>query len=309
MNTLTKTNNGSLNAISDTGLSARNQSSRQSVMLPTQTLQLKNAGINIRYAAVGKPENPPVILLHGVPENLQAWYAVAPILAQKYYVLAIDWPGFGGSEALPSDEDYNSRNFAELVVDFMDTLSITKTHFVATDIGLLPAFLVGLEHPNRVEKIAVMDGIPFPRPQYASWELKSFARKGSILGKALVSWFPGITAQISYFKGFYRGHSIPAEVRKEFARDGKSKTTQQAFLSYFQNFRLSQEYFARRAQELTKPVLVLWGSHDRFIDKKLAYEIEKTLPNAQLKIIHKAGHYVHMDKPEALAETVTEFLA
>ncbi len=193
-------------------------------------------------------------------------------------------------------------------MDFMDSLSILQANLVATDIALLPSLLVGLEHPSRVSKLAVMDGIPFPRPQYSSWELKSFAKKGSILGKALVRWFPRVTAQISYFKGFYRGHSIPAEVQREFLADGMRKTNQEAFLSYFQNFHIGQKYFEPRAHELKTPVLVVWGKYDRFISVKLAYEIAEKLPHAKLEIIDKSGHYVHMDTPRELVQVLTKFL-
>ena len=277
-------------------------------LLATKTVRLEREDLNIRYAELGDPAKPTALLLHGVPENLQAWYAVAPLLAEKYHVLAVDWPGFGGSDPLASSEDYTSRRFAEVIVDFMDSLQIRQANLVATDIALLPSLLVGLEHPSRVSKLAVMDGIPFPRPQYSSWELKSFAKKGSILGKALVRWFPRITAEISYFKGFYRGHSIPAEVRQEFLADGVSKSTQEAFLSYFQNFRVGQEYFEPRAQELQKPVLVVWGKYDRFISSKLGHEIAEKLPNAKLEVIDRSGHYVHMDKPNELVQVVTKFL-
>ncbi len=61
---------------------------------------------------MGDPANPPVLLLHGVPENLQAWYAVAPLLAEKYHVLALDWAGFGGSDPMASPDEYSSRRFA-----------------------------------------------------------------------------------------------------------------------------------------------------------------------------------------------------
>jgi len=190
----------------------------------------------------------------------------------------------------------------------MDSLDIRQANLVATDIALLPTLLVGLEHPDRVSKLTVMDGIPFPRPQYSSWELKSFAKKGSILGKALVNWFPRITALVSYYKGFYRGHSIPVEVRQEFATNGASKSNQEAFLSYFQNFRIGQEYFEPRAHDLQTPVLVVWGKYDRFISSKLGVEIAEKLPNAQLEVIDKSGHYVHMDKPQELVQAVTRFL-
>ena len=116
-------------------------------LLDTKTVRLNTLGVNIRYAELGDRESPPVILLHGVPENLQAWYVVAPLLAERYHLLAIDWPGFGGSDPLPSPEDYTSRRFAEVVGDFMDSLGIPQASLVATDIALLPALLVGLEHP------------------------------------------------------------------------------------------------------------------------------------------------------------------
>ena len=287
---------------------ARNERSEQKRLLATKTVRLKKEDLTVRYAELGDPAKPTVLLLHGVPENLQGWYAVAPLLAEKYHVLALDWPGFGGSDPLTSPDDYTSRRFAEFIVDFMDSLSIRQASLVATDIALLPSLLVGLEHPSRVSKLAVMDGIPFPRPQYSSWELKSFAKKGSILGKALVRWFPRVTAHISYFKGFYRGHSIPAEVRQEFSADGMSKRNQEAFLSYFQNFRMGQEYFEPRAHELQIPVLVVWGKYDRFISVKLAYELAERLPNAKLEVIDKSGHYVHMDRPQELVQVVTKFL-
>ncbi len=280
----------------------------QGALMATQKVWLNNENIHIRYAQLGNPVNPTVILLHGVPENLQAWYGVAPLLAKNYHVLALDLPGFGGSDPLLSLADYNSRHFAEVIVAFMDALNIDKANLVASDISLLPALLVGLEHGNRVNKLVVMDGIPFVRPQHASWELKSFAKKGSILGKALVQWFPYVSAQIAYIKGFYRGHAIPKEVRREFLADGKVKTNQQAFLAYFQNFSLSQQYFESRVQNLKKDVLVLWGKQDRFIDKKLALEIDQKLPNSRLDIIEKAGHYLHMDRPEIVAQKVAQFL-
>ncbi len=119
---------------------------------------------------------------------------------------------------------------------------------------------------------------------------------------------PARHSHILYFKGFYRGHSIPAEVRQEFLADGKRKSNQEAFLSYFQNFHLGQKYFESRAHEFQTPVLVVWGKYDRFISVKLAYEIKEKLPNAKVEVIDKSGHYVHMDTPQELVQVATRFL-
>ena len=52
----------------------------------------------------------------------------------------------------------------------------------------------------------------------------------------------------------------------------------------------------------------MWGKYDRFISVELAHEIAEKLPNAQLAVIDKSGHYVHMDKPQELVQVVTKFL-
>lgn len=182
---------------------------KQNQLLVTKTVKLNKNNNIIRYAELGNKSKPTIILLHGVPENLQAWYAVAPMLSHNYHVLALDWPGFGGSEPFKSTNDYNSQKFADIVIDFMDTVKVKQSIILASDIALLPAFLIGLQKPELVSKLIVMDGIPFPRKQYASWELNSFTKKGSIISKALVRWFPSISSKIVYIKGFYKGHSIP----------------------------------------------------------------------------------------------------
>ena len=281
----------------------------QNHLLDTKKIYLNKFDINLRYADLGNSKNPPIILLHGVPENLNSWYAVAPLLAKNNRVLAIDWPGFGGSDPLTNSKDYNPLNFALVVVAFMDALKIDNAIIMATDIALLPAFFVGLEYPERVSMLVVMDGIPFKRPQYASWELNSFTRKNSLRAKFMIKWFPRISAKIGYHKGFFKKHSIPTAVLNEFLVDGSNKTNQNAFMSYFQNFHKGQVYFEERAHLLNTPVLVIWGKYDRFINIKLAYEIVEKLPNAHLEIIDKAGHYVHMDKPYEVVTAVTKFIS
>lgn len=277
-------------------------------LLNTKNMRLKKHGLNIRYAELGNSNNPTILLLHGVPENLQTWYDIAPLLSKNYHVLAIDWPGFGGSEAFSDMKKHNPRSFAAVGMDFLNTLQIGRAHVMATDIGLSPALIMGVENPDKIEQIVVMDGIPFPTSEYSSWEVRSFARKNSIRAKALIKWFPKISAKIAYDKGFYKGSNIPVEIQDEFLKDGYDKITQNAFLSYFQNNALGQAYLKSRIHEIQQSVLVVWGRHDRFINVKLGEVLTESLPNARLEIIEDAGHFVHMDRPKALLEATFEFL-
>lgn len=79
-----------------------NTMTKQNRLLDTKSVYLKKLGLSVRYTELGDSTQPPILLLHGVPENLQGWYDVAPLLAAKYHVLAFDWPGFGGSDPLTS---------------------------------------------------------------------------------------------------------------------------------------------------------------------------------------------------------------
>ena len=280
----------------------------KSKLLNTKKVYIKKFGLNIRYAELGNPSKPKILLLHGVPENLQTWYEVAPALAEEYHVFAMDWPGFGGSDPLAETSEHNNRVFAEVGMDFLDTLEIKLAHIMATDIGLTPALIMAVENPERIERVVVMDGIPFPTSEFSSWELKSFARKNSIRAKALIKWFPKISAKIAYNKGFYKGSNIPEEVMQEFLADGYNKTTQNAFLSYFQNNAPGQVYLESRIHEIQQPILVVWGRHDRFINYRLGELLADRLSNARLELIEDSGHFVHMDKPEKLLAITKSFL-
>lgn len=281
---------------------------QKSRLLNTKTVRLLKLGLSIRYAELGNRNNPTILLLHGVPENLHTWYDIAPFLSKNYHILAIDWPGFGGSEAFSDMSSHNPRSFAAVGIDFFNTIGIERAHIMATDIGLSPALIMGLDNPNRIERIVVMDGIPFPTSTFSSWELKSFARKNSLRAKALIKWFPKISARIAYNKGFYKASNIPKEVLVEFLKDGYNKTTQNAFLAYFQNNAPGQAYLERRIHEIEQPVLVVWGRHDRFINVRLGELLDEKLLNSQLKIIEDSGHFVHMDRPDKLLAVTMDFL-
>ncbi len=55
---------------------------KQNRLLVTKTVRLNKEWLNVRYAELGDRAHPPILLLHGVPENLHCWYAVAPLLAE-----------------------------------------------------------------------------------------------------------------------------------------------------------------------------------------------------------------------------------
>ena len=112
-------------------------------------------GLAVRCAGSG----PPVLLLHGFPQTGAAWHLVAPSLAERFSVVVPDLPGYGASEG-PDPEDvtaYGKRNIARIMVALMRELGHEQFCLAGHDRGGRVAYRLAFDHPDRVEKLALLD--------------------------------------------------------------------------------------------------------------------------------------------------------
>src|SRR5262245_39579876 len=134
------------------------------------------ATLRVRHGGSG----PPVLLLHGHPQTHVAWHLVAPLLAERFTVVCPDLRGYGDSskpETTPDHEPYSKRAMARDLVELMRQLG-HDTFFVAGhDRGALVAYRLTLDHPERVEKLAILDVVPI-----------SDAWRGADVDFGLVNW-------------------------------------------------------------------------------------------------------------------------
>jgi haloacetate dehalogenase len=115
--------------------------------------------LSVRHGGSG----PPVVLLHGHPRTHATWHRVAPRLAGSHAVVCPDLRGYGRS-TLPPDEPNHAqsskRAMASDVVALMRHLGHERFAVVGHDRGALAAFRTAMDHPDRVDKLVVMDGLP-----------------------------------------------------------------------------------------------------------------------------------------------------
>src|SRR3954465_13272432 len=124
-------------------------------------------GVRIHVAEAG--EGPPLLLLHGWPQHWWCWRHLIPALAQTHRVLAPDLRGWGWSAAPVGS--YEKLTFADDVVGLLDAEGLESVRVVGHDWGGFTAFLLGIEHPDRLERIVNLDitppWMPPPRPRHA----------------------------------------------------------------------------------------------------------------------------------------------
>ncbi|HEX4985580.1 MAG TPA: alpha/beta hydrolase [Burkholderiales bacterium] len=108
-------------------------------------------------------DGPPLLLLHGYPQNLAMWAKTAPILAQKYTVVCADLRGYGDSskpKCAPDNSNYTFRAMARDQVAVMKQLGFPRFHAVGHDRGGRTAHRMALDHPDAVASLAVLDIAP-----------------------------------------------------------------------------------------------------------------------------------------------------
>jgi len=123
-----------------------------------ETIDLETQGAVIHGVTGG--EGPPLLLLHGNPQTHAMWHRIAPALAERYTVVACDLRGYGRSSKPPSTEDhtpYSKRAMAADMVQVMQTLGHARFHIAAHDRGARVAHRLGMDWPESVLRMALLD--------------------------------------------------------------------------------------------------------------------------------------------------------
>jgi haloacetate dehalogenase len=124
-----------------------------------ETIKTEGSEIFVRHAGVGAP----LLLLHGFPETHLMWREVAPELARNFTVICADLRGYGRSGCPGSTADhqpYSKRAMAAELVEVMSSLGFSTFSVAGHDRGGRVAYRLALDHPARVQRLAVLDVLP-----------------------------------------------------------------------------------------------------------------------------------------------------
>jgi pimeloyl-ACP methyl ester carboxylesterase len=271
-------------------------------------------GVQLFYREAGNKKNPTLLLLHGFPASSHMFRRLIPLLADKYHVLAPDYPGFGLSEAPDIKSfDYTFDNLAKTVESFIKEVGAERFSLYLMDYGAPIGLRIAIKHPQQVQSLVIQNGNAYlegvseaMKPIGAYWENPSAANAAALKGLMTPD---GVKFQ--YTAGTRNPEAISpdnwAVDLHYLARPGNLDIQLALLYDYRNNIALYpqwQECF-RKNQPST---LIVWGRNDPFFTVAGAKAYLKDLKKAELHLFD-TGHFALEEDCEQIAERTLEFLA
>jgi haloacetate dehalogenase len=276
---------------------------------------------SVMIAALVAGNGPPLLLLHGYPENRLAWRNIAPELAKPYTVVVPDLRGYGDSEKPDGGEghvNYSKRVMAIDQVEIMEALGFERFSVAGHDRGARVAHRLALDHPDRIEKLAVLDILPtdymyrtvdrqFATTYYHWFLLIQPAPLPEILIGNSTEAFMRNTAGM----GTLVPELIPRGVFDDYLRCMKDPRTIHGMCEEYRasaTIDLAHDE-ASANQTVACPVLVLWGAKGLM---ELRYDSRTIWAQYATNVVSKSlpcGHWIPEEVPELVVSELLSFLS
>ena len=269
------------------------------------------------HAVVGG-SGPPLLLLHGYPQTHAMWHEVAPGLAERFTVVASDLRGYGDSGKPASDARhlvYSKRATARDQIELMESLGFRRFLVAGHDRGGRVGHRMALDHPDRVEKLAVLDIVPTHKvfstvdkdiaTGYYHW---FFLIQGNGLPETLIGHDPGYYLQAKLRQWAGDANAFDRRAMREYIRCFSDPACIHASCEDYRaaaSVDLEHDE-ADMHRKLQCPLLVLWGEKglmERHYDVPATWR-ERASDVRGRKLA--CGHFLAEEKPK---ETMTELLS
>ena len=277
--------------------------------------QMKVDGVSIFYREAGPTSAPTILLLHGYPSSSYMFRDLIPLLADRYHVIAPDYPGFGNSDA-PSPETfaYTFDHLADVIERFTEALGLTRYALYMQDYGGPVGFRLAARHPERISALIVQNANAYEEGVTPTlrdivlrlWTDHSLAAKAAILP---LFELPATKRQ------FVEGAPDPSLVSPdgwEMAQAGMERPGNKAIqfalqANYGSNVERYAEWHAyfRRYQP---PTLIVWGKGDTVFAPAGAEAYRRDLHDIELHMLD-AGHFALETNSAEIAADMRAFLA
>jgi haloalkane dehalogenase len=248
-----------------------------------------------------------VLLVHGWPTSSYLWRNVMPaIAAGGMRAVALDLPGFGGSDK-PADGSYSFPFFSRVLDGFVDHLGVRTVDLVVHDLGGPVGLFWAATHPERVERLALLNTIVYPE---LSWAVLLFMGLNALpVVRDLFTTPRGLAWAMNFGVARPLPSDVMAEYLAPFAERGARRALQKAAGSNLH--RDGMKKIEAYIKSLQIPVRLIYGDRDPILPEigRTMSRVKRDVPHAELTVLPGAKHFIHEDCPDELGRMLAEFSA
>ncbi|MFN6936540.1 MAG: alpha/beta hydrolase, partial [Tsuneonella sp.] len=224
-------------------------------------------GVRMFYRESGPQDAPVVLLLHGFPTSSHMFRNLIPLLADRYRVIAPDYPGFGQSDAPDRAAfAYTFAHYADLVDALMDRIGAREYAMYVMDYGAPVGYRLALKHPERVTGLIVQNGNAYEEGLKEFWNpIKAYWADGSLEHREALAFL--VTPELTKFQ-YTDGVRDTSRISPDnwtldqalLDRPGNREIQLDLFHDYGSNVPLFPQ-FPSFFREHKPPMLIVWGKN------------------------------------------------
>lgn len=276
--------------------------------LPVAHRTLDLDGLTVFYREAGPDDAPVLVLPHGYPSSSFEFRRLIPELADRYRLVAPDFPGFGYTE----DGDAFDPSFdgmTDVLERFLDRRGLTRYALYLHDYGSQVGLRLAIRAPERVTALIIQNGDIYEDelgPKYAG--LTDYFAHPTTEGRAAL--FEAVTKD-GYREEFLNGSEAVAERvapdNWELAWALTTDRRREIAVALMEGLEANLDWFPRYQAYLREhqpPTLIVWGPKDGYMPEGAARAYLRDLPDAELHLIEDGGHWLletHLREVVALA--------
>ncbi|MBB4664608.1 alpha/beta fold hydrolase [Conexibacter arvalis] len=266
-------------------------------------LRVDDRWVNVVELGAG----PPILFVHGLSGCWQNWLGQLPVLADRHRVIAVDLPGFGGSE-LPARE-ITIAGYAAFLDRLCDLLGVDEPlTVVGNSMGGFVAAELAIAVPERVERLVLVSAAGISSDRLRHQPAMTVARAVGIV----TAWAASRHEALARRPGLRRvalslvarhPERLSAPLAFELMR-GSGKAGFLPGLAAVIGYPLRD-----RLERIACPTLIVWGEDDRVVPVRDAGRFERLIPNARAVVLPDTGHVAMIERPTIFNGLLESFLA
>ncbi len=271
-------------------------------------------GLNIFYRETGPKEAPTILLLHGFPASSRMFDPLFPLLSSHYHLVALDYPGFGHSDAPPPERfAYTFDHLAQVTDHFTQALGLAHYTLYMQDYGGPIGFRLALAHPERVQALIVQNAVAHDEGLGPLWAARRafWADRAANEAKLRETFLSAETTKARHVGTSPNADRYNPDLWTDelafLSRPGQDRIQVDLFYDYRTNV-AAYPCWQAYLRSHRPPILVVWGKYDPSFAVAGAAAYGHDVADAEIHILD-AGHFALDEAAEEIAARIDAFMS